>query len=475
MSAAADPVQVPQATQAVWVERLLWVFALSFALDYRAATSRADAGGMGLDQLFFVALACASTMGILLLGWRTLLTRPGVWLIGGWGAFLGFMLMNAFAQGVDPGRSLRVIFPLFLNFAGMINAHIAGCLGVRPGRIVGPIAIAACTNVVWRIFHGFAFKGVTLDTARVEVLSSANNWIAAFIGASLLLRRPLHASVFVAGAILFGGIIVTVTRALLFPVAMSALTSSICLFLLVKWRAVSLPDALKRYLPSFAIGGAAIAAILLVVAIQPVLIERWNERLFHHASDRNIAKDISWLTREAEASAIFQILSEEPVHYIFGKGIGNTYYWDQHYVPEFYLVYPEGEDLGTEVWYAGHSIWTYSLFSGGLIGLCTYLSLFTYIVISSLRAARANASEPGPDIWMAFLPFIAVCCLLSESMTSNPLDERLASLICGLMAGLPQAFFVRASWIHAAASTAIGYEEESPVGEAADIQHARSL
>ncbi|MFM2242626.1 MAG: hypothetical protein RLZ97_1481, partial [Verrucomicrobiota bacterium] len=28
---------------------------------------------------------------------------------------------------------------------------------------------------------------------------------------------------------------------------------------------------------------------------------------------------------------------------------------------------------------------------------------------------------------------------------------------------------------HAAASTAIEFEEESPIGEAADIQHARSL
>ena len=449
MTAAIDPVHVPRAPQAVWVERLLWVFALSFALDYRAATNRADAGGMGLDQLVFVALACLSTMGIVLLGWRTLLTRPGVWLIGGWGMFLVFMLFNAFAQGVDPGRSLRVIFPLFLNFAGMINAHIAGSVGIRPSRIVTPIALAACTNVVWRIFHGFAFKGVSLDTARVEVLSSANNWIAAFIGASLLLRRPLRASVFIAGAILFGGIIVTVTRALLFPVAMSALTSSLCLFLLVKWRGLGTTEALKRYLPSFAIGGGAVAAIVLVLVVHPALIERWNERLFHHASDRNIATDISWLTREAEASAIFKILSEEPIHYVFGKGIGNTYYWDQDYAPEFYLVYPEGEELGTEVWFAGHSIWTYSLFSGGLIGLATYIALFSYIAVSSLRAARANASEPGPDIWIAFLPFIAVCCLLSESMTSNPLDERLASLICGLMAGLPQAFFVRASWIHA--------------------------
>ena len=55
----------------------------------------------------------------------------------------------------------------------------------------------------------------------------------------------------------------------------------------------------------------------------------------------------------------------------------------------------------------------------------------------------------GPDQWLAFLPFVAACCLLSETLTSNPFDERLASMIFGVMAGLSQAFLVRASWIHA--------------------------
>ena len=113
------------------------------------------------------------------------------------------------------------------------------------------------------------------------------------------------------------------------------------------------------------------------------------------------------------------------------------------------LVFPPDQEVGDDVWFAGHSTWTYSLFSGGLIGLIAHIALIAGVMTASLRAARANDSDPGPDQWLAFLPFIAACCLLSETLTSNPFDERLAAMIFGVMAGLPQAFLVRASWIHA--------------------------
>ncbi|MEM1086029.1 MAG: hypothetical protein AAGI48_18105 [Verrucomicrobiota bacterium] len=446
LSDSDDPVRVPQSPHARWVEVLLWIFTLSFALDYRAADARD--GGAGLDQLLFLAMAFFSTVGILFLGWRLLVVRPGAWFIGGWACFLGFMLVNAVLQDVHPNRSLRIILPLFLCFAGMINVHIAACMGIRPAKIVTPILIAACGNVVWRIAQGFLFKGVTIETARVDVQSAANIWIAAFIGCSLLLRKRVHWTLLMATGVLFGGILITITRSLLFPIMASALATTLCFLLGAKWRAFDLREAPKRLSPVAVIGVLAIIAIGVIALSQPLLIERWNDRLFHHAADRNTTTDISWLTRKAEASAIFEILNKEPIHYIYGHGIGASYYWDPAYMHEIYLVYPEDEELGVDVWFAGHSVWTYALFSGGAIAFIAYLALIFGNMAASLLAARANASLPGPDFWLAFLPFVSAACLLSMSVTSNPFDERLAALIFGLMVGLPQAFFIRASWIH---------------------------
>ena len=444
-----DPVEVPATAAAPWVEKLLWVFMLSFAFDYRASQAREATGGAGFDQLIFLALAVFSTAGILFLGWRYLLVRPGAWFILFWGAFLAFMAANALLQGVAPGRALRIILPLCLCLAGMMNAHIAGCMGVKPSRIVAPVFTAACINVLWRIFHGFVFKEVTLETARVEVQSSANNWIAAWIGCALLLRKRFHWTLLVATAVLFIGIFVTITRSLLFPVMASALASGLCFLLGTRWGIYRPADLPMRLMPVGAAAALAIGGIVLAAVVEPLLIERWNERLFHHASDRNTTEDISYLTRRAEADGIFEILNRDPVHYLHGRGIGASYYWHSSYMPAIHLIYPPDEEIGSDVWFAGHSTWTYSLFSGGVIGLLAHLALIGGVMAASLLAARANASDPGPDQWLAFLPFIAACCLLSETLTSNPFDERLAAMIFGVMAGLSQSFLVRASWIHA--------------------------
>ena len=42
-----------------------------------------------------------------------------------------------------------------------------------------------------------------------------------------------------------------------------------------------------------------VAGIGVSAVAYPTLIERWNDRLFHHAGDRNISMDVSWLTRRA--------------------------------------------------------------------------------------------------------------------------------------------------------------------------------
>src|SRR5689334_416813 len=123
MTATHDAVEVPATPAAQWVERLLWVFMASFAFDYRASQAREATSGAGIDQLLFLALSIFSTAGILYLGRRHLLVRPGAWLILGWGGFLAFMGMNAMMQGVAPGRSVRIILPLVLCLAGMMNAH----------------------------------------------------------------------------------------------------------------------------------------------------------------------------------------------------------------------------------------------------------------------------------------------------------------------------------------------------------------
>lgn len=446
-----DPLLVPQAPEALWVERLLWLFMFSFAFDYRASIDREATSGTGLDQLLFLGLCALAAGGIVLLGWRHLAVQPGAWLILLWGGLVAFLTASALVQGVQPGRALRTGLPFGLCLAGMAVAQIAACCGLRAARIVAPVLVVACVNILWRIVHGFLFKDISLETVRVEVLSPATNWLAAWLGCALLLRRRFHWSLLAGIAVLVAGILATVTRALILPVFASVAACSLCYVLACRWRIFRWADLPRRLLPVGVAAAIGLAALGTAMAAWPTLLERWNERLFHHASDRNITADVSWLTRRAEAEDIWKILREDPVRFVHGMGVGASYTWSSAYLPELYLVYPKGTELGADVWFAGHSTWTYALFAGGVLGVLGHLVLFGTTAVQSLRAAAANARLPGPDIWLAFLPFVATACFLSESATSNPFYERLAGMIFGIMAGLPQAFHVRASLLaHAA-------------------------
>ncbi len=384
-----DSVSVPTVAHAVWVERLLWVFMLSFALDYRSAEAREGASGAGIDQLLFLGSCMASTLGIVFLGWKFLTVRPGAWLLAFWGLFIAFMLANSVLQGVPTGR--------------------------------------------------------------FEVQSPATNSITAWIACAILLRGRFHWNLLVACGVLFIGIGITVSRSLIFPVVVGGMAAAACFVMGVSWKQYQWSSLGRRLLPVAAVLTLVAVATGLVALFQPLIIERWNERLFHNASDRNLGADISYLTRKAEADAIWKILSDDPVHFIHGRGIGSSYYWDSAYMPEIWMVIPKEEAGEDDIWFAGHSVWTYGLLSGGVIALASYLVLLGAVGVSSLLAARANASDPGPDQWLAFVPFVATCCLISESLTSNPFQERLVGIIFGVMAGLPQAFMVRSSWIHATA------------------------
>ena len=444
-----DTISIPSAGKAVWVERLLWVFMLSFSLDYLAPESRQGGGGAGIDQLLFLALCVSSSMAIVALGWRHLVVRPGAWLIYLWAGFILYLMVNSLAQGVPIGRSLRVILPFVFCLFGIMNAHIAGCMGIRPARIVRPVFVAASINVPWRIFQGLFIQGLDVETVRFEIQSPGSNWLATFIPCALLLRGRFHWSLLVACGVLFSGIFITVSRSMLFPVFASCLAAVICYLLGVKWKIYKWADLGPRLLPVALAGVFMLLVVAFAAVALPNVVQRWTDRLFHDATSRNMTADVSYLTRRAEADGIWKDLESDPAHFINGRGVGASYNWDLAYMPEINLIIPtEGEPLGTDMWFAGHSTWTYALFSGGIIGELGMIVFFVSIMVISLRAAKANTSDPGPDQWLAFLPFIVIFSLLSETLTSNPLHERLAGMLIGMMAGLSQSFFVRASWIH---------------------------
>ncbi|GHC63908.1 hypothetical protein [Roseibacillus persicicus] len=440
---APETVLPPKTWRTTALRVLFWLFMLSFAFDYRAETPTTIST---LVQYGFLAMAAGVTGLIVIIGAPFLAVRPGAWLLGIWALFLAFMAGNAILQDVPFTRFLKTGLPFFLTFAAMLNSHITASSGVRLAHLATPVFVVAMINIVWRIVFGLAFTSVDLDTARSEILSPALSWSAAFIGCSILLRNKFHWTMLLAIAALFTAMLLSITRSLIFPITASALATSLFFAFGLQWGAFRLQDLFKRILPVVVVVIAGLTLVVGIFVAFPNSLDRWQERLFSPTDDRNMANDPSLLTRQAEAKAIFDTLDREPLRYVNGMGVGASFYWDDDYFPELYMVY-DREDLelmSSDIWFAGHSIWTYSLFSGGFIALTAFIGLFVAAIAFSISSAAANASSPGPDYWLLFLPAVASICILSESATSNPFDERLLGMIFGATFSFAQAGYVRA-------------------------------
>jgi len=424
-----------------WV--LLWVFGLSWAFDFKADVTGGGQGG-SLAQTAFLGVSVVAGFATMALNMRLLLLRPGVWLLLLWWAFLGYIALTSLGQGVPPGRFVRILFPYLMIGLGLAVANAAAGRGLTPMQIVTPMIVAGCLNIIWRIFYGFAFRGASLETARMEVFSAAMNPLFAYLGAAFLLRPRFHWVNLLVAAIAMGGVLVTVTRGLIFPITVAGLLGVGCLGLGLFWGVFSVRQIPQKFV---VFAGAALFAVALLAVVQvttPTLIERWTERLFHKAGGGQTSADLSWLSREAEAVAMIDILKRDPIHFVCGMGMGASYYWDAAYWPEMWTVYPADFDFSMDIWFNGHSVWTYTLFSGGLIGLGFHLAFFAAASLNGLLAVRASARSGRVDsqTWLGFLPLFTVCCLLSESFTSNQLAERLAGVMLGLSAGVPQALYM---------------------------------
>ncbi len=437
-----------------WLRWCLVLFLFSFVFDYKAPDIKFDSAETGgsIFQFAFLGLALAASGLALLIGWRFLLIRPGVYLILFWWGYLAFMVAVAFLQGNEAGRILRLLVTPLLLGLGLTTTHIAACAGMRPTEAVRWFLAAAVLSVLWNLGFGILGYGLSLEEVRMQILSPAIRFLFAWVGCSLLLRRNFSWWTVTILAIPMVPTVLSVTRSLAFPMLASALGATACLVLGLMWRLYPSSHPIRKFGPIAIAGVAGIGAVVILGLALPEVTERWSDRIFHNSGDGATTEDLSTLMRKAEAKSMLDILSREPMSFLYGKGLGASYYWDESFFPELFQVYPEDRhQFAEDIYTAGHSIWTYTLFSSGIIGILMTLAMFVAVMAYSLRAAWTNSQTVmGRWAWDAhllFLPFVAMLCTLSESITRNPFDERMTGVIFGFMAALPQFFFNRAHYL----------------------------
>ena len=449
--AAIDPPAAPMLRVVRW---LFVVFLFSFVFDYKDQTigfGAAKTGG-SLAQYAFLALAMASGGLVTLSGLRFLLVRPAVYMVILWWGYVAFMLVVAVLQGNELGRILRLLLsPLLVGLA--INATlIAICMGMRAVEVVKWFLIAGCANVLWKLYFGLFHTGLSITEVRMEVLSPAMNFLYAWVACALLLRRKFTFWILVVLGLALLPAVISITRSIAFPIFASAVGAVVCLAFALFWKMYDVRHVVKKFGAIAGVALSSVALIVLLAAAQPRVAERWMDRLFHNTGGGATKEDLSSLMRKAEAKDMWEILNKDPETFIYGKGLGAGYHWHESFFPELFLVYPaDRHQFSGTIYTAGHSIWTYTLFSSGWIGICLTLGAFFYCMFLCLRAGQLNArtvmGKRAPDTYLIFLPLVAMLATLSESITRNPFDERYTGVLFGFMLALPQVFYNRYTYL----------------------------
>ncbi len=448
-------IDAPPTSALRWFRVLFVLFLFSFVFDYKSPDidfGAATTGGSSA-QYAFLLLALVSGGLASLFGFRNLLVRPGVYLVLLWWGYVAMSFVVAFAWGNETGRILRLAIPLLLVGFGINTTLIVAANGMRPGEAVRWFLLAGVVNVAWRFAFGVLANDVSLSEVRMEILSPSMRFLFAWAGCAFVLRRKFTWwSLFIFGLPLAVAAI-SITRSMVLPIGVSFLTAAFCLFLAMLWRIHDIRFPLKKIGPLFAMGFAMILVLLGTALVQPTLAERWYERMFDNRGEGGATtEDLSSLMRKAEAKSMWDILKKEPQSFLYGRGIGASYYWDESFYPELFLVYPDDRhQFPDEIYSAGHSIWTYTLFSTGFVGIAIVLLAFFIPMGLSLHSARLNSrtvmGARGWDSFLMFLPFVAMWATLSESITRNPFDERFTGVLFGFMIALPQFFYNRAYFL----------------------------
>jgi hypothetical protein len=144
-------------------------------------------------------------------------------------------------------------------------------------------------------------------------------------------------------------------------------------------------------------------------------------------------RDVTYVTRLAEYTSQYKLLTESPVTVLIGKGFGSSYTWDESYFDELSEVFPLSELNNLESWFGGHSFWVYTVYSCGVLFGLPFLFLYLYPIIRAYKLIKYNYVVLKRSIPIYyFYAFFGLIGVTGASFTSNPLFPRYSALISGV-------------------------------------------
>jgi hypothetical protein len=321
---------------------------------------------------------------------------------------------------------IRVVFPFLLCGISLLIVRTLEYRFIDSSEVIRPLALMGLVSTGWTFFYAVSISGFELHSIRYQVLGYAIPFLLAYWFVSLVVKRDYSILAILSGIFPLGMIFISITRSYLISIALIVVGF---IWVVPKVQAIRTVQAFGRLIVITLF--FVVLTWLAVEQIRPGFTELWMSRLLEQRTSSGL--DLTFLTRIAEYSGQWQLLTSDLVSFLFGRGMGSEYWWDSSYLTDAHWI------KGTQsVSYAGHSMWMYSLYSGGLLfGL-----IVPGIVIHALWKVQKIARRPEliavPRLRKeAALPFFALLSYIgSQTLTSNPFGFRLSGLLLGFVLGI---------------------------------------
>lgn len=288
-------------------------------------------------------------------------------------------------------------------------------------RLLTWIVVSGMAAASWKLIFALSYYGLTLETARYQVLSGATGLLFSYSLAAFLTggRRFMWVTLVLSLGVVF----VAVTRTYIFM-----FFAATCITLL------SLPVyvIVRRAMRFIWFAVAAAVALMTVEIAIPELGARWTERLYHRSE---VGVDITALTRIAEAKGQIQRMQEDHFGLVFGFGMLGEMKWaDEEVSTVQSITGGSGEEFGRGY---GHNFYVGSIFVGGAVFGTLMLLTISAIPLRVMRKLRRIFGDAEKEeVFLGAFSIAASACYFFFGFLGGTLGDRSMSLYYGATIGL---------------------------------------
>lgn len=403
---------------------LIFLYIIPFAFDFKGTTT----GGSVIQFMYLTVTLLSGSFLIYILYQLPVKysMHKGVFNLSMlWWLYLFTSVISAVLNNVPLGNYIRVLMPFLLCGTSILITVLLYSRGRSLLILFKPLIYAVLLSVVWTPIYAIYILNISIDSMRYQIISPLLPILFAY-GFSLFLLEKLTSfkmlTVFFIG---FGIIALSITRSYFLIVAF------VFLFLLVSLTKDALICTFDKLLKSIMpMSLFIISTIAFLSLIRPGFLDTWSQRLFKAKSQLDF--DPTTLTRLAEYQSQMDLLFESFGSSIIGKGLGSSFSWSSMYFEQLSQIIPLWKLEQINVWTTGHSLWVYSLYSGGIIfGLLVPICIISSLYFSRKGIMFASSFFTKEDIEKTVFFSLITASIVGASFLANPLGERITGVFLG--------------------------------------------